>query len=79
MYGDVELEFAVLDTYASATPEFFAGYGHPRPQTHKAQVRRTLYLVYELIKYAFIRLARNNNPRVARGHVDQCLSLLGKI
>jgi len=79
MYGDVELEFAVLDTYASATPEFFTGYGHPRPGGYQAEKRRILYLVYELIKYAFIRLARNHNYQTARAHVAECLSLMRRI
>lgn len=79
MYGDIELEFAVLDTYASATPEFFDGYGNARPSDDKAKARRILYLVYELIKYAFIRLARNHNRAVARTHVEECLSLISKI
>lgn len=79
LYGDIELEFAVLDTYASATAEFFNGYGTTRPMHDKAQTRRVLYLVYELIKYAFIRLARNHNRTVARSHVEECISLIKKI
>ena len=79
LYGDIELEFAVLDTYASATAEFFSGYGSMRPTHDKAQIRRVLYLVYELIKYAFIRLARNRNRMVSRSHVEECLSLINRI
>ncbi|MFC1479573.1 fructosamine kinase family protein, partial [Planctomycetota bacterium] len=59
LYGDPELEFAVLDTYSTSTPDFFKGYGTPRPTDHDAQVRQKLYIVYELIKYAFIRYARS--------------------
>lgn len=58
LYGDPELEFAVLDTYGYSSPEFFEGYGTPRPTDAKAQIRQRLYIVYELIKYAFIRTAQ---------------------
>jgi len=79
LYGDPELEFAVLDTYGYSTADFFEGYGCARPVDHAAQVRRILYLVYELIKYAFIRLARNANPRAAVQHVTHCKQLLATL
>jgi fructosamine-3-kinase len=76
LYGDPELEFAVLDTYGYSGPEFFAGYGQPRPNDSKAQIRQRLYIVYELIKYAFIRSARNKKRSVGRSHVEQCKGIL---
>ncbi len=79
LYGDPELEFAVLDTYSSATEEFFEGYGRPRPCCEEAEVRRVLYLVYELIKYPFIRLARGGSESTAAEHVRECRSLIGAI
>lgn len=79
LYGDKELEFAVLDTYSSATEEFFEGYGQPRPDSDDAEIRRVLYLVYELIKYAFIRLIRGGSESIAAEHVRQCKSLMKSI
>ena len=76
LYGDPELEFAVLDTYGYSSPEFFAGYGRPRPNDSKAQIRQRLYIVYELIKYAFIRSARNKRRSVGQSHVEQCKGIL---
>ena len=76
LYGDPELEFAVLDTYGHSSPEFFEGYGEPRPADSKAQVRQKLYIVYELIKYAFIRVARGKNMATGRSHVAQCKKIL---
>jgi fructosamine-3-kinase len=76
LYGDPELEFAVLDTYGFTTREFFAGYGKDRPRGPEASTRRNLYIVYELIKYAFIRLARRNKRAVARDFVDRCFHIL---
>ena len=76
LYGDTELEFAVLDTYGYSTPEFFEGYGKPRPSSPQAQIRQRLYIVYELIKYAFIRVARGGSMPTGRGHVIQCRRIL---
>ena len=76
LYGDPELEFAVLDTYGYSTPGFFDGYGKPRPAGKDARIRQKLYLVYELIKYAFIRYARNGSYTIGRMHVEQCMDIL---
>jgi fructosamine-3-kinase len=79
LYGDPELEFAVLDTYGYSSPEFFTAYGKPRPNDSNAQIRQRLYIVYELIKYAFIRSARNKRRSVGRSHVVQCKRILQEI
>ncbi len=79
LYGDPELEFAVLDTYGYSSPEFFKGYGKPRPADSKAQIRQRLYIVYELIKYAFIRTARGKRFLTGRSHVAQCKRILKEI
>lgn len=79
LYGDPELEFAVLDTYGYSSPEFFEGYGTPRPSDLKAQIRQRLYIVYELIKYAFIRVARGGSISTGRSHVAQCKRMLQEI
>ncbi len=79
MYGDPELEFAILDTYAAATPEFFIGYGRMRPEGEKPRVRRILYMVYELIKYAFIRLARGGRQAQSRSHALECLEMIKRL
>lgn len=79
LYGDPELEFAVLDTYGYSSPEFFEGYGSPRPGDTNARIRRRLYIVYELIKYAFIRYARNHSRPVGRSNVENCKSIIREI
>jgi fructosamine-3-kinase len=79
LYGDPELEFAVLDTYGFATPAFFEGYGEPRPVGSGAQIRQRLYIVYELIKYAFIRVARGKSMSTGRDHVAQCKKILEEL
>lgn len=79
LYGDPELEFAVLDTYGYATPTFFEGYDQPRPVDSDAQIRQRLYIVYELIKYAFIRVARGKSMSTGRSHVAQCRRILEEL
>jgi fructosamine-3-kinase len=79
LYGDPELEFAVLDTYGYSTPDFFEGYGKLRPADVNAQIRRRLYIVYELIKYAFIRAARGRSMATGRSHVEQCRRILQEL
>ena len=79
LFGDPELEFAVLDTYGYSSPGFFEGYGSERPADTNAQIRQRLYIVYELIKYAFIRLARGRSMTVGRSHVTQCQKILNEI
>ena len=79
MYGDPELEFAVLDTYGYSSPDFFKGYGRPRSTDTIARIRQRLYIVYELIKYAFIRVARGRRMAVGRSHVTQCQRILKEI
>jgi fructosamine-3-kinase len=79
LHGDPELEFAVLDTYGYSTPGFFEGYGRPRPADARAQIRQRLYIVYELIKYAFIRTARGGRMATGRSHVEQCKRILREL
>ncbi|MBN2546108.1 MAG: aminoglycoside phosphotransferase family protein [Spirochaetes bacterium] len=79
MFGDPELEFAVLDTYGFATDAFFKGYGIKRPKDPESIIRQKLYIVYELIKYAFIRLARGKSSYISRSHVEQCKKILSDI
>ena len=79
LYGDPELEFAVLDTYGYSSEEFFEGYGQARPADSKALIRQRLYIVYELIKYAFIRTARGRSLSTGRRHVAQCKRILQEI
>ena len=52
-WGDVELEFAVLDICGLSQRAFFEGYGGFRPGDERAIRRNALYLIYEYLKYVF--------------------------
>ena len=45
LWGDPEIEFAVLDYCGISTPAFWQGYGRERDLSEPAQVRRVFYLL----------------------------------
>jgi len=65
LWGDVEIEFAVLDYTGCSEQAFWQGYGSERDLSEAAQVRRIFYLLYEIQKYIFIRRARYGRPELA--------------
>ncbi len=78
LWGDPEIEFAVLDYCGISEPAFWEGYGtgrDPRDGDGSAGVRRLLYLLYEMQKYIVIRKGRNGNLPAARSAKAQCLEL----
>lgn len=62
LWGDVEIEFAVLDYCGISEAPFWAGYGTPRDESLPAMIRRQFYLLYEIQKYMPIRIWRRNDP-----------------
>ena len=65
LWGDPEIEYAVLEYCGISTPEFWRGYGRPRPNDCDAKIRRVFYLLYEVLKYIVIRIVRRNSPTEA--------------
>jgi aminoglycoside phosphotransferase (APT) family kinase protein len=78
LWGDPEIEFAVLDYCGFATPEFFAGYGRPRPDGPEARVRQLFYYLYEVQKYVVIERLRRKNPERAESYKRQAFTLLAQ-
>ena len=74
-WGDPEIEFAVLDYCGISEPPFWEGYGAVRDGSPEAEIRRILYLLYEVQKYIVIRRVRGNDPVRADGYRRQCLRL----
>jgi len=75
LWGDVEIEFAVLDYCGISEPAFWEGYGLPPNETPPAMIRRQFYLLYEVQKYMPIRVWRRNNPAAAEQYKQHSLSL----
>ena len=75
LWGDVELEFAVLDYCGISEPSFWEGYGLPRDESPPALIRRQFYLLYEVQKYMPIRVWRRNDPAAAAQYKQHSLAL----
>jgi aminoglycoside phosphotransferase (APT) family kinase protein len=58
LWGDPEIEFAVLDYCGLAQPAFWRGYGRKRDSSPEAAVRGLFYYLYEIQKYIVIHLTR---------------------
>jgi aminoglycoside phosphotransferase (APT) family kinase protein len=75
LWGDVEIEFAVLDYCGISEPSFWRGYGRPRDESQPALIRRHFYLLYEVQKYMPIEVWRRNNPAKAAGYKERCFAM----
>jgi len=76
LWGDVEIEFAVLDYCGISQPPFWDGYGKPRDSSHSAQIRQVFYLLYELQKYIVIRQGRGHDSASAESYKRQTMSIV---
>lgn len=79
LYGDPEIEFAVLDYCGLSSPAFWVGYGRPRPAGTDALVRQKFYLLYEVQKYIVIERLRRKNPKQADQYRTMSLRLARRI
>jgi aminoglycoside phosphotransferase (APT) family kinase protein len=75
LWGDPEIEFAVLDYCGISEPAFWRGYGQERDTSFSAQIRARFYLLYEIQKYIVIRLWRRNDPDRALQYKQQSFAL----
>jgi aminoglycoside phosphotransferase (APT) family kinase protein len=76
LWGDPEIEFAVLDYCGVSRPAFWRGYGRPRDTSFSAQIRARFYLLYEVQKYIVIRIWRRNDPAEALQYKRQSFALV---
>jgi len=79
LWGDVEIEFAVLDYCGISEPSFWEGYGIPRDESLPAMIRRQFYLLYEIQKYMPIRVWRRNNPAEAMRYKQQSFQMAAQL
>jgi len=78
LWGDPEIEFAVLDYCGISRPAFWRGYGRERDTSPEAQVRGVFYYLYELQKYIVIRHGRSGDPAAARGYKQEVMRIVGR-
>jgi fructosamine-3-kinase len=65
LWGDPEIEYAVLDYCGISEPSFWEGYGRDRDTSFPAQIRARFYMLYEVQKYVAIQIWRRSNPSEA--------------
>ncbi|KPJ71272.1 MAG: hypothetical protein AMS14_09280 [Planctomycetes bacterium DG_20] len=78
LWGDPEIEFAVLDYCGISRPAFWRGYGRERDTSPEAQVRGVFYFLYELQKYIVIRHGRSRDPAAARGYKREVMGIVSR-
>ncbi|MCY3018080.1 MAG: phosphotransferase [Planctomycetota bacterium] len=79
LYGDPEIEFAVLDYCGVSIPSFWEGYGSQRDDSADARLRGVYYYLYELQKYIVIRALRSKNRRDALRYANAALRIANTI
>ena len=76
LWGDPEIEFAVLDYCGISEPAFWEGYGQTRDWSPEARIRQCFYLLYELQKYIVIRQGRLFDSVAARRYKREVMKLV---
>jgi fructosamine-3-kinase len=76
LWGDPEIEFAVLDYCGISEPAFWEGYGTPPDVSVEASLRQVFYLLYELQKYIVIEAGRKADRAAAERYKRQVLMLV---
>jgi len=79
LWGDPEIEFAVLDYCGISTDAFWRGFGRRRDISPEARVRWVFYTLYELQKYIVIRTLRSRRPADAARYKDHALHILSQL
>lgn len=79
LWGDPEIEFAVLDYCGLSEPPFWEGYGQARDTSREARMRSVFYLLYEIQKYIIIRGCRDRNPASAHMSKNQVLDIVARV
>ncbi len=75
LWGDPEIEYAVLDYCGISEAAFWRGYGRGRDDSIAARVRQRFYLLYEVQKYIVIHLWRRDDPAGAQRYKEHSLRL----
>ena len=79
LWGDAEIEFAVLDYCGISEPSFWEGYGAERDVSPEAILRQQFYLLYEVQKYIPIQIWRRNDPGEASRYKRYCIQMAAQL
>jgi len=78
LWGDPEIEFAVLDYCGISEPAFWRGYGRDRDLSPEARLRELFYYLYEVQKYIVIHIARRHNRASAMAYKAQVMQIVSR-
>jgi len=78
LWGDPEIEYAVLDYCGISKPAFWRGYGRSRPDGEQARLRNVFYLLYEVQKYIVIRAGRHHDRAGAQRYKAQVMDIVDR-
>lgn len=73
LWGDPEIEFAVLDYCGISSNSYWQGYRQVPPDTMEAGIRHAFYMLYEIQKYIIIQGLRRKNRLQAEKYRDYAL------
>jgi aminoglycoside phosphotransferase (APT) family kinase protein len=79
LWGDPEIEFAVLDYCGISTPAFWDGYGQRRETSPEAHVRNLFYLLYEVQKYIVIYEGRKHDSAAAKKYKQATMRIAAEL
>lgn len=79
LYGDPEIEFAVLEYVGFLNHSFLEGYGKMLPDSKEFRIRNVFYYLYEFQKYLVIWTLRRPNRAMVRNYKEHALHQLKKV
>ncbi len=75
LWGDIELDFAVLDCAGIWASAFWKGYGQPRPNDLGSRTRRKFYILYEVQRNIPLYVVRYNNLEEAEQYKQTTMTI----
>jgi aminoglycoside phosphotransferase (APT) family kinase protein len=79
LWGDPEIEFAVLDYCGFNNAAFWRGYGKASETSRNGEIRRLFYHLYEVQKYLVIYTLRRHDPKSIHQYKPYCLRLIDNL
>lgn len=79
LWGDPEIEFAVLDYCGLSGSPFWEGYQSKRPHSPESRTRHSFYILYEVLKYIPISIWRRDDLPAAEDYKQMANHILARL
>ncbi len=79
LWGDPEIEFAVIDYVGFDKPSFWEGYGLKPDKTEEFKIRKEFYHLYEVQKYPVIWKLRGGETEKIKQYKKYCLNKIDRL